>query len=440
MAINTRDRELEDEAAMVARATQNADYDIQDSDPGDISWRDPATIGPTISNAQPIFQQSPVAPRPLNSNITAPAYNSPGTPDYSSTRPNAARFSPLRGADGDINPDTNRLLASLAANCTETTGSCLRSVANAFASVGFDMRAAIDNARNMGWAPRHPGSYWANDMIPVLDHDNRFSRVATGFGARTNEQFVPRVGDIAVWRGGTTGPYGHIQVCIGFDAQGNARWRSDFTTSAQNWTGMRDPNAHGGEFVIYRRNTDNNPVVANNQPQPNVNAPRTDGPAAATDPRTVMFHIADGVVTINGHVYRAGSGNREGFNNPSLAGVQNRGPVSLGEHTLSPHGQFWGDDSWLVGQTPGRDGILIHSAGIHLRGRPEYESLGCLTIDPRQWENFKRDMAAVGANRLVVTQDPYTGAAPTNQAIAQNTPPRTQPLPGVIDAPRPPLG
>lgn len=142
--------------------------------------------------------------------------------------------------------------------CSETTGKCLHSVADTLASAGFDARAAIYHARAEGFVPQHSGSLWASDMIPTLAHDPRFKEVAGGYG-RTIYQanYVPKVGDMAIWKGGddegANEKIGHIMICAGKRPDGSAIWKCDFTAKKDNFTGLRDPVGHGGELHIFRQ-------------------------------------------------------------------------------------------------------------------------------------------------------------------------------------------
>ena len=99
----------------------------------------------------------------------------------------------------------------------------------------------------------------AKDMIPLLSHDSKFSAVASGLGNNfydsTSRDYKPQRGDICVWQGGPTGQYGHIQMCVGFRSDGSAVWMSDFEAREGNFSGMRDPVNHGGEFTVFRQHT-----------------------------------------------------------------------------------------------------------------------------------------------------------------------------------------
>ena len=99
----------------------------------------------------------------------------------------------------------------------------------------------------------------AKDMIPLLSHDPKFSAVASGKGNNfydsSSRDYKPQRGDICVWEGGSTGPYGHIQMCVGFRSDGSAVWMSDFEAKEGNFSGMRDPVNHGGEFMVFRQHT-----------------------------------------------------------------------------------------------------------------------------------------------------------------------------------------
>jgi hypothetical protein len=117
---------------------------------------------------------------------------------------------------------------------------------------------------------------------------------------------------------------------------------------------------------------------------------------------TLIFHVRSGRLELNGHVYDAGSGNREGYNNPSMSHVRNRGPVPAGHYTVSPRGApFHGTEAWRVEGTPGRAGILIHPASVRLRGRPFGESLGCIAVKDN-YEQFKRDMHRLHPSHIII--------------------------------------
>ena len=133
--------------------------------------------------------------------------------------------------------------------CGDEYGYCQRRVREALVHAGLDV-------------PRF-GS--AKNMVGYLSGRQDFGAVASGYGnnfyASTSSDYKPQKGDIMVYRGtdsargGQTGPHGHIQMCVGFRADGSAVWVSDFEAKATNMSGMRDPERHGGEFVVFRQHT-----------------------------------------------------------------------------------------------------------------------------------------------------------------------------------------
>jgi hypothetical protein len=117
---------------------------------------------------------------------------------------------------------------------------------------------------------------------------------------------------------------------------------------------------------------------------------------------TLVYHVRSGRLEFNGRVYDAGSGNRNGYNNPSMSHVSKRGPVPAGVFPVTPReGLFHGTEAWRVLDTPGRSGILIHPASVRLRGRPFGESMGCIAVK-EHYEQFKRDMHRLHPTTIVV--------------------------------------
>lgn len=141
------------------------------------------------------------------------------------------------------------------------TGKCLACVEDAMTAGG--LRFAGGKTINEV-LPSRNGTHWAKDLAPVLEHDNRFDRVASGRGAHFDAGYTPQVGDTAVWTGG---PYGHTQMFTGYDKNGKQVWVSDFKTSPNNWTGLADPDSHGS-FEIFRQKPADGQVAANSSPKP----------------------------------------------------------------------------------------------------------------------------------------------------------------------------
>lgn len=142
--------------------------------------------------------------------------------------------------------DTAAAVKFLLAHCEGgPTGYCQRYVRNALVAAGLDV-------------PRFGG---AKEMVGYLANNPNFSAVASGLGNQIDGDYKPQVGDIMVYRGtdskrgGQTGTYGHIQMCVGFRADGSAIWMSDFASSENNPSGLRDPVGHGGELLIFRQHT-----------------------------------------------------------------------------------------------------------------------------------------------------------------------------------------
>ena len=147
--------------------------------------------------------------------------------------------------------DTGAAVNYLREHCNGgPTGYCQRAVYNALHASGMDV-------------PRFGA---AKEMYGYLSRNANFAEVASGLGnnfdASTSANYHFQVGDIMVYRGndssrgGQTGQYGHIQMCVGFDQNsGKPIFVSDFQTSANNMSGLRDPVGHGGEFVVFRQHT-----------------------------------------------------------------------------------------------------------------------------------------------------------------------------------------
>jgi hypothetical protein len=142
--------------------------------------------------------------------------------------------------------------------------------------------------------------------------------------------------------------------------------------------------------------------VANDQAQATPRAENSISNTFRSASDTIVFHVRSGRLEFNGHVYDAGSGNRNGYNNPNMSHVSKRGPVPAGVYSLTPReGLFHGTEAWRVLDTPGRTGILIHPASVRLRGRPFGESLGCIAVK-ENYEQFKRDMHRLQPSRIIV--------------------------------------
>jgi hypothetical protein len=109
---------------------------------------------------------------------------------------------------------------------------------------------------------------------------------------------------------------------------------------------------------------------------------------------TVKVDLAHHTATMpDGKTFEVHSGNGAGMDNVAYAHTRMVGPPSPGNYGLQST-SFFKDQAWLLNGVPGRDGVLFHSAGIHLRGDPRPgASEGCVTVREDQWPEFKREMA-----------------------------------------------
>lgn len=182
----------------------------------------------------------------------APLFDSPagGSGDGASGgRRSQHTYSPLR-APLDSGPpgqgmafNIDRTIASLRGECQAGPGGrCLGNLADALQVGGFNVRDGL---------PIRGKSRWAKDLSPALQHDGRFDTVSVGHGSQRDAGYAPKVGDIAVWEGGS---FGHTQMFAGYNKNGGEVWMSDFQTREGNWTGLKDPGSHG-TVKIFRQHT-----------------------------------------------------------------------------------------------------------------------------------------------------------------------------------------
>jgi hypothetical protein len=119
----------------------------------------------------------------------------------------------------------------------------------------------------------------------------------------------------------------------------------------------------------------------------------------------LIYHIKTGLLELGHRLYMAGSGNREGHNNPAYERIANRGPVPEGQWGILhvPH-RFFGQEVWLLSgtETMGRNSILIHPDSIHLHGRPTGESKGCIVVKASEYQQFRDDMHRLQPTRIII--------------------------------------
>jgi hypothetical protein len=159
----------------------------------------------------------------------------------------------------------SKAIGTLQDDCRpKATGSCLAHVEQALTAGGLRYGGGKNIAQVMPVRYTADGTptHWAKDLPQVLNKDPRFSKVATGYGAKFDASYTPQKGDIVAWTGGR---FGHTQMCTGF-VNGKPIWISDFKTNPNNWTGLANPDSHG-EFKIFRQKpADDATLVASNQP------------------------------------------------------------------------------------------------------------------------------------------------------------------------------